>query len=64
MKAKVMHEQSAEALQAQLLELLREQFALRMQKASGQLKQTHQFKELRRNIARIKTVLTQKKGVS
>ncbi len=61
MKASVLREQSAEALQAQLLELLREQFNLRMQKASGQMKQLNRLREARRDVARIKTVLTQKK---
>lgn len=61
MKAQALREQSAEALQAQLLELLREQFNLRMQKASGPTKQLHRLREARRDVARIKTVLTQKK---
>ncbi|WP_253306156.1 50S ribosomal protein L29 [unidentified bacterial endosymbiont] len=61
MKASVLREQSAEALQAQLLELLREQFNLRMQKASGQMKQLNRLREARRDVARIKTILTQKK---
>lgn len=61
MKALALREQSAEALQAQLLELLREQFNLRMQKASGQMKQLNRLREARRDVARIKTVLTQKK---
>jgi large subunit ribosomal protein L29 len=62
MKATALREQSAEALQAQLLELLREQFNLRMQKASGQMKQLHRLREARHDVARIKTVLTQKRG--
>jgi large subunit ribosomal protein L29 len=61
MKALALREQSAEALQTQLLELLREQFNLRMQKASGQMKQLNRLREARRDVARIKTVLTQKK---
>jgi large subunit ribosomal protein L29 len=62
MKASALREQSPEALQAQLLELLREQLNLRMQKASGQMKQLHRFREARRDVARIKTVLTQKRA--
>lgn len=44
-------------LKAHLLELRREQFNLRMQRGSGQLTQTHQVGNVRREIARIKTVL-------
>lgn len=62
MKTLALREQSPEVLQAQLLELLREQFSLRTQIASGQLKQTHLLKPARRNVARIKTILTHKKG--
>jgi large subunit ribosomal protein L29 len=46
-----------EDLEKQLLELLKEQFNLRMQKGSGQLSRPSQFKVVRRQIARIKTVL-------
>ncbi|WP_251979090.1 50S ribosomal protein L29 [Salinicola avicenniae] len=62
MKANEMREKSVDALQEQLLELLREQFNLRMQKATGQLSQTHLLKQVRRDIARVKTVLNQKAG--
>ncbi|ODN42811.1 50S ribosomal protein L29 [Piscirickettsia litoralis] len=44
-----------------MLELLREQFNLRMQHGSGQLAQNHLLKNVRRNIARVKTVLHEKK---
>jgi large subunit ribosomal protein L29 len=49
-------------LNKQLLELLREQFNLRMQQASGQLGRPDKLREARRNIARIKTVLNEKKA--
>ena len=62
MKANEMREKSVDALQEQLFELLREQFNLRMQKATGQLSQTHLLKQVRRDIARVKTVLNQKAG--
>jgi len=42
--------------------LLREQFNLRMQRATGQLGKPHRVKEIRRDIARIKTVLNAKAG--
>lgn len=62
MKAKELQEKSAVELQQNLIELLKEQFTLRMQKATGQLTQTHLLPEVRRNIARVKTVLNDKAG--
>ncbi|WP_316541064.1 50S ribosomal protein L29 [Klebsiella michiganensis] len=62
MKAKELREKSVEELNAELLNLLREQFNLRMQTASGQLQQTHLLKQVRRDVARVKTLLTQKAG--
>lgn len=62
MKAKELREKSVEELNAELLNLLREQFNLRMQVASGQLQQTHLLKQVRRDVARVKTLLTQKAG--
>ena len=40
----------------------REQFNLRMQAATGQLNQTHMMKQVRRDIARVKTILNEKAG--
>lgn len=48
---------SAEELQAHLLELQKEQFALRMQKATGQLAKTHDIRRVRREIARVNTLI-------
>ncbi|ABV38913.1 MULTISPECIES: 50S ribosomal protein L29 [Shewanella] len=62
MKASELTEKSVEELNAELLGLLREQFNLRMQHATGQLTQTHQLKIVRRNIARVKTIITSKAG--
>ncbi|OHV11531.1 50S ribosomal protein L29 [Kushneria phosphatilytica] len=62
MKAQELRDKSTESLNEQLFELLREQFNLRMQKATGQLSQTHLLKQVRRDIARVKTVLNQKSG--
>lgn len=53
---------SIEELNSELLHLLREQFNLRMQKAAGQMQKTHLLRKVRRNIARVKTLLTQKIG--
>ncbi|GKV96897.1 50S ribosomal protein L29 [Pectobacterium aroidearum] len=62
MKANKLREKSVEELNTELLGLLREQFNLRMQAASGQLQQTHLVKQVRHNIARVKTLLTEKAG--
>lgn len=62
MKASELKAKSVEELNAELLGLLREQFNLRMQVATGQLAQTHVLKQVRRNIARVKTILTEKAG--
>ncbi len=60
MKAQELRDKSVEQLNEELLGLLREQFNLRMQAATGQLQQTHTLKIVRRDIARVKTVLTEK----
>ncbi|HDZ57979.1 MAG TPA: 50S ribosomal protein L29 [Pseudomonas xinjiangensis] len=62
MKATELREKSGEQLNEQLLTLLRDQFNLRMQKATGQLGQSHLLKQAKRDIARVKTVLNQKGG--
>ncbi|MGM3175618.1 50S ribosomal protein L29, partial [Dickeya lacustris] len=49
MKANELREKSVEELNTELLGLLREQFNLRMQAASGQLQQTHLVKQVRHN---------------
>ncbi len=60
MKAKELLGKSVEELRAELLALLKEQFNLRMQKGAGQLAKPGLLKNVRRGIARIKTVLSQK----
>ncbi|WKE65980.1 50S ribosomal protein L29 [Gallaecimonas kandeliae] len=62
MKATELRNKSVEDLNAELINLLREQFNLRMQAATGQLSQSHELKKVRRNIARVKTVLNEKAG--
>ena len=49
-----------EALREELLKLRREQFNLRMQEATGQLARPHEYGRVRRQIARLKTVLGEK----
>lgn len=53
---------SVEELKKERLELRKAQFNLRMQKSTGQLEKPHQFKEVRKQIAQINTVLAQKAG--
>lgn len=62
MKAKDLREKSVEELNKQLLELLHDQFKYRMQKATGQLAQTHLLGQVRKDIARVKTVLHERAG--
>ncbi len=58
-KAAELRGQARGDLEKQLLELLKEQFNLRMQKGNGQLSRPSQVKTVRRQIARIKTVLAE-----
>tara|TARA_B100001287_G_C22558472_1_gene470274 strand:+ start:181 stop:375 length:195 start_codon:yes stop_codon:yes gene_type:complete len=60
MKASELREKSVADLKEELLALRREQFNLNMAKATGQLAQIHLLSQIRRDIARIKTVITQK----
>ncbi|MGP1930656.1 MAG: 50S ribosomal protein L29 [Arsenophonus sp. ET-DL12-MAG3] len=60
MKIKELREKSLEELNIELLNLLREQFNLSMQTKSGKFQQFHLLKQVRHNIARIKTLLTEK----
>jgi len=53
---------STEELQTQLEELLKEQFNLRMQKGTGQLSRPSQMRTVRRDIARVKTLMTKLKA--
>jgi large subunit ribosomal protein L29 len=60
MNLKEMRTKSADDLNKELLELRRAQFGLRMQMATQQLTNTSELGKMKRNIARIKTVLTEK----
>ena len=62
MKASELRSKNAEELNKELLSLGREQFNLRMQKGTGQLSRPHQMKAVRRNIARVKTLLNELAG--
>ena len=60
MKASELRQKSVGELKQELLALLREQFNLRMQKATNQTTKSHLFRQARRNIARVKMVLGEK----
>ena len=62
MKASELKDKSVEELQEQINELSKEQFNYRMQKSTGQLGQTHLLGQIRRDIARVKTVLREKQA--
>lgn len=66
MKAKALNSElkksSPAELERQLLDLRKEQFNLRMQRGTGQLSRPSQMQVVRRNIARIKTAMTQMKA--
>ena len=62
MKAQDLRQKSVAELKAELIGLLREQFNLRIQASTGQLSQTHTLKQVRRDVARVKTVLNEKAG--
>ncbi len=61
MKAAELREKTPEELQALLIEQLRTQFNLRMRKGTGQLDKPSEMKKTRRNIARINTLINEKK---
>lgn len=57
MNANELRGKSLEELNAELVEQLKEQFGLRMQKTAGQLERPSDVKKVRRQIARIKTIM-------
>lgn len=60
MKANEFRQKNIIELKEEKLALLREQFNLRMQRATGQLSKPHLFRQVRRNIARINTIIAEK----
>ncbi len=60
MKAQELREKSVEDLNNELNELAKKEFELKFQNKAAQLQQTHQIKQTRRDIARVKTVLAEK----
>ena len=62
MKANELRAKSGDDLQKELSELLKAQFGLRMQHATQQLTNTSQIRKVRRDIARVRTVIKQQKA--
>jgi large subunit ribosomal protein L29 len=60
MSAKELRSKDTKDLQGELIKLRREQFSLRMQAASGQTVKSSDFGKVKRSIARVKTVMTEK----
>ena len=63
MKANELREKTVAELNEQLNTLYRDQFSARMQKSTGQLAQTHLTGSIKKEIARIKTIITEKEKV-
>jgi large subunit ribosomal protein L29 len=62
MSAKELRAKAAGDLQSELIKLRREQFSLRMQSASGQAVKPSDFGKVKKSIARVKTVMNEKKS--
>jgi large subunit ribosomal protein L29 len=62
MKATELREKSQDELNSSLEELLKEQFNLRMQQGTGQMARPSRMKEVRKDIARIKTIMNEMKS--
>jgi len=62
MKASELRSKDAGELQEELESLLRAQFNLRMQRATQQLSNTSQLRQVRRDIARVRTIMTENAG--
>lgn len=60
MKASELRSKTLEELKTELLGLKREQFNLRMQKATGQLAKPHLVAQVRKDVARIKMIISEK----
>ena len=63
MKVDDLRGKSVEELQEKLQELYKDQFNYRMQNSSGQLGQVHLISSIRKDIARVKTIITEKKNI-
>ena len=59
LKAADLRSKSAEELKEEIVALRKEEFVLRMKRGTGQMNTNHRFKEIRRDVARIKTILNE-----
>jgi large subunit ribosomal protein L29 len=59
MKASELRSKTQDELSTELLNLRREQFNLRMQQATGQLNRPHEYSRVRKDIARLKTIMNE-----
>ena len=64
MNVKELRQKAPAEIQAEIVNLRKEQFNLRMQRGTGQMSRPHLMREVRKNIARAKTVLNEKQGKS
>jgi large subunit ribosomal protein L29 len=64
MKASELRAKSPQELQQELNALLKAQFGLRMQKATQQLTNTSQLSKVRRDIARVRTMIAEKRSIT
>lgn len=62
MKVEELKGNTGEELNEKLVQLRKELFSLRMKKSTGQLRTTHELKLVKRNIARVLTLIAQKNG--
>jgi large subunit ribosomal protein L29 len=62
MDAQALRSKNESELREQLSGLLKEQFSLRMQRGTGQLVKPHDLRRVRRDIARVRTILNEKPG--
>jgi large subunit ribosomal protein L29 len=62
MNATDLKEKSVDELNEVLKELLHDQFKYRMQQSTGQLEKSHVLKAVRKDIARVKTLISEKRG--
>ena len=64
MKVNELKQKDVAELKQEHINLLREQFNLRMQKATGQLSKNHEIRRVKRMIARVLTLITEKLGAN
>ena len=61
MNAKELHDKTPDQLRDELVNLKKEAFNLRFQQASGQLENTSRVRDVRRDIARVQTILSERR---